>query len=196
VLIVLSFQSCNKLREIDVASDKILCSECITVIGEKGKYLEMEIEKFESGKIKITTSPIAEKDVDFRLVQQGIIITEDYYIKYEEVGIKENIEEHWVFYANLEGSINSKDIGGGSGSYNISCNCSAPENSCSLTFHQLNDFIISFRCNPYVGSECTGDGTGNLCEIVIGESKYSNNVPTMLILKASEIEYNGNVYIK
>jgi hypothetical protein len=74
----------------------------------------MEIEKFESGKIKITTTPVSEKDVDPRIVQQGVIITEDYYIKYEEVGIKENIEEHWVFYANLEGAINSKDIKGGS----------------------------------------------------------------------------------
>ncbi|HRW20925.1 MAG TPA: hypothetical protein PLO05_00855 [Bacteroidales bacterium] len=114
VLIVLSFHSCNNNREIDVVSDKILFSECITAIGENGKYLDMEIEKFESGKIKITTTPVSEKDVDPRIVQQGVIITEDYYIKYEEVGIKENIEEHWVFYANLEGAINSKDIKGGS----------------------------------------------------------------------------------
>ena len=187
-----TFNSGNNIKKTDTDIDGILCSEYFTVLGEKGEYIDMEIEKYKNGKIKIVTSPSKEKDIDISKVVQGIIISDDITFKYEKISINDNLDEHWAFYANLEGTINEKQA---PGSYNIKCNCKAPKGSCSLAIFEIGNYMLTFRCDPTPGDECTGNGTGS-CEIEMEQIKNGASIPTMLIIKGSEIEYNGIIYQK
>lgn len=81
-------------------------------------------------------------------------------------------------------------------SYEITCNCNVPIGSCSLEVRSINDCMSSFRCEPTLGNKCTGIDTG-FCEISMENINDVGPIsPTLLIVKASEIEYNGIVYKK